>query len=939
MTLIKRKMIAVMLVLMPFGLVAQVVTINDEVRMGTLENGMKYYIHPNAKPEKKVELRLVVSAGSMQEEEDQLGLAHFTEHMLFNGTKSFPKNKLVDTLEQMGIAFGADLNAYTSFDETVYMLPVPTENRAFLETGFKILREWAGDANMNPEDIDAERGVVFEESRIYKGADQRMYKKFFPSLFAGTLYADRLPIGSDSIIKYAPHEAFVRFYKTWYRPNLMAIIVVGDVTADEGEALVKKYFSDFQNPANPVEKEVVTVEKYEKSKAMVLTDKEATRYNFELYFSNQKQSNPQTIQSYRQQIVNRLFVAILNSRFSDMREVADPPFVRASAGIASNMKGYESFVVSATPTRDMNATVAAVITELNRIQAHGVTAEELDFQKNRVMAGLDNAIKAKANRTSESFVNDYINHFLANEPIPSLEQEQGYYNTIIPSITVAEINKTAQQWIDKSNTFFALITGPDTRKIKLPTDRELVTAIESNLASEVGVYNAKEVVKQLIDANTLTAGTITSETKDSALGATTFVLDNGIKVTYKPTTLKDDQIIVTAIKKGGLNAYSNGITKPNAMFASLVLDELGYGGYTPNDLRKFLSDKKVDVNLGMSEAYNSLSGYSSEKDFETLMQLLHLKLTSLNVDTALFSGFVNTYKTQVSFLTLDPTYAFLDTVNKVYYNNSPEAPIVLPTAEMFEQLSLPIIVDIYNKEFKNTDGLHFYFIGSINEQSVRELAQKYLGSLKNNNTQPKFTDNKLRPVKGFNELEIEKGTDDKSLIVQIYNGELDYNEDLELKATILTEILNIKITEDIREKLGAIYGGGFSMDFQKDPYSYYALTLQLPCGPESVDTVLSILQAELIKIRKEGIAEGDLNKVKLHLKEKYKEAVQDNEYWSQRLMDVYSLEGDANFHSNYLKILDKISPNDIKATANILFAGPTASIFQAVLKPAPKAKD
>lgn len=935
MNIIRRKVMAFAFLVLPFGVVAQVLSTTDEVRIGTLENGMKYYIHPNAKPQKKVELRLVVSAGSMQEEEDQLGIAHFTEHMLFNGTKSFPKNMLVDTLQKMGIAFGADLNAYTSFDETVYMLPIPSENRAYIETGFKILREWAGEANMFPADIDAERGVVFEESRSSKGADQRMYKKYFPNLFAGTLYADRLPIGSDSIIKHAPYSAFERFYKTWYRPNLMALIVVGDISMDEGEALVKKYFSDFQNPATIVEKEVITVEKYEKSKAMVLSDKEATGYSFQLFFSNQAKSKPNTIQTYRQNIVNSLFASIVNSRFSDMREVADPPFANAGVGIYSNMKGYECFVVTATPTNNMNLTIETVITELNRVQKHGVTQDELDFQRKRLMSNLENAIKGKANITSEAIVYDYIANFLEGAPMPSLEQEQSYYNTIVPTITVAEINKAAQSWIDQSNTFFALITGPDTRKIKLPTDREVVAAIEQNLAKEVGEYNAKALKQQLITEE-LVAGKIVSESTDTAFDATTFVLDNGIQVTYKKTALKDDQIRMMAIKKGGTNAYSEGVTKPNAMFASLVLDQVGYGGFTPNDMRKFLSDKKANVGLGMSETHNTLSGSSNEQDFETLMQLIHLKLTSLNYDTTLFNGFINTYKTQLSFLGLDPTYAFLDTLNKVYYKNDAKAPIVLPTPEMFETLDLNVITDIYNKEFKNTDGLHFYFVGSLNPDTVKQFAQLYLGSLKNNNTQPKFIDNGLRAIQGFNELEIAKGADDKSLIVQIYHGELDYNEDLALKASILSEILNIKIIEDIRENLAAIYSGGTGIEFEKDPYSYYKLTLQLPCGPESVDTVLYTLQSELNKLKKEGISEVDLNKVKTNLVTKYKENIQNNEFWMNRLANVYSMEGDKDFYLNYLQILDKISPNDIKATANIIFGGPTSNVFQAVLKPAPK---
>lgn len=917
---------------------AQEVGISNDVYVGRLENGLKYYIHPNAKPSKKLELRLVVNAGSLQETEAQRGVAHFTEHMLFNGTRSYPKNSLVDRLESMGIAFGADLNAYTSFDETVYILPVPTENRANVEEGFKILKEWAGDALLTDEEIDAERTIVLEESRLSKSADRRMYEQYLPGLFNHTLYADRLPIGLDKIIAEAPYSTFRSFYKEWYRPDLMAVIAVGDITVEEAETLIRKYFTALENPAVEKPRAVVSMQPYEKSEAMVLTDKEATAYNTTIYFSPRPVERPLSVQTYRSNIIKGLFTNALNRRLAALKEQARPPFAAGYVEIDDYIRGYEGLTVDITPAADMKTAVTAVLMEVNRMYRYGITAEELETGKKVMLAAVQNQLKEKDATASGTLVSRYISHFLNSTPIEGQELQFGYYNQMLPNISVEEVNKELRDWLDIQRTFFAVMTGPAAGQLPLLSEKETVKLVQEVLKREVTPYVARERKEALVNVGALELqkGSILKETYDKELDVVYYELANGVKVALKSTGYQNDEIIMTADNYGGTSRYNTteDPSKESAFFASMLLDQLGYGDFTPSDLEVYMAGKNAAVSLEMSKVSSKVNGVATVQDLEAMMQLLHLKLTALRKDEQQFESFVNTFKTQLSIMSKDPSTAFMDTLVKAYYNNNHLAPLVVPNEQILQKMNLDKIYAIYEAAFKHTAADFFYvFTGNIDKSIFEKYMLLYLGSLPASTGQLMWTDNGVRPAQGFQEFEYYAGIEDKAVILQITHGKIDYSHDLELKANMLMEILNFKIIEQVREKLGAIYGGGFVINIEKVPYQNYQIYLQLPCGPANVDTILYTVQTELNKLRKEGITQKDLDKVVANYIQVYRTSLESNEDWAERILNINRWEQDKDRFLHFTDVLGNITVHDIKATANLLLGGVSSNIFMGVLYP------
>jgi zinc protease len=739
--------------------------VDPKTKIGKLPNGLTYYIRPNSKPEKKVELRLILNAGSILENDNQQGLAHFMEHMNFNGTKNFPKNKLVDFLQSIGVEFGADLNAYTSFDETVFILPIPTDKPDNLESGFQVIEDWAHNANLTEQDINDERNVVLEESRLGKGADDRMSKKYLPKLFAGSHYADRLPIGIDSILRTFKPEAIRAFYHDWYRPDLMAVAVVGDITVPEAEALIKKHFGSMTNPANERKRNAFEVPTYPEASAMVLTDKEATNYAFQLFFPVSKETVKTTLGDYRSNLIQTMFTQVLNRRLQELTQSANPPFSFASTFANSFLRGYESFGVFGMPANDIQTSVNAIVGELVKAETYGFNNSELEIVKNQFLSGVEKSYNERDKTPSSSLVDEYVRNFLTKEPIPGIENEYNYVKTMLPTITINEINTEAKKWLNKNNydKYFALITGPDAKKMTVPTNIELKDMVDNAFQQKVNANEEKKVATSILDKDPV-AGKIVSETTDKELGATTFTLSNGVKVTIKKTDFKSDEITLEAVKKGGYNNYG-AADKSNTKFLPDVIEAMGYGKFTPTQLEDLLSGKTVGLVPTMDDVYDEIKGNSSVKDFESLLQLTYLQLTSPRTDEDLFKGFISTQKTQLQFLSQNPQVAFIDTMLKTVYHNDPLTPIQVPTVQDVDKIDMNRVVDIYKNEFSNADGLHFFIVGNIDESTIRPLLEKYIASLPAKGSQPTLKDNGLRPISGNNTLVFNKGEEQKSMVL------------------------------------------------------------------------------------------------------------------------------------------------------------------------------
>lgn len=904
--------------------------IDPQVKIGKLGNGLTYYIRENKKPEQKVELRLVVNAGSVLETDNQQGLAHLSEHMAFNGTTHFKKNDIISFLQSIGVGFGNDLNAYTGFDETVYILPIPTDKPGNIEKGFQILEDWAHNVTYKNDDIDGERPIILEESRLGKGANDRIQKKIFPNLFAGSLYAHRLPIGIDSIVKNAPYNVVKSFYKEWYRPNLMAVIVVGDIDPAKAEALIKKYFGSIKNPANEKQRVYAEVPPYEKSLAQVVTDKEATSYSFQVHYSAHKLLPSVTLADYKNDLIKNIFSSLLNQRLRELTQQENPPFVYAGTGFGSMARGYEAFqAVIGTGNSDSLRGLKAFEAELERVKKYGFTEAELDRDKANMLNSIDRAFKEKDKTESENYAEEYIRNFLTQEPIPGIAKEDQYYKELIPNITLNEVNAIGNDLSKNANEFIAL-TGPaPATGVTLPTSDQILSVREEVSKMDIKPYQEKAIATSLIE-KIPTPGKIVSTKKNLVLGTTDFTLSNGVTVTLKTTDFKNDQIVMSAIRAGGKNNYSNK-DKYDAEYLIPVISSMGVGNFSPVDLKKSLTGKTVGVSPYFSGISEGFRGSSSVKDVESMMQLIYLYATSPRVDTALFRSFIQKNKAQLAFVNANPQVVFIDSLYNVIYHHSPLAPIAIPKAEYFDNLNLERILQIYKERFENENEMHFTFVGSITEKELIPLLEKYIASLPATSEKFNYVDNKLRPIDGRKEVTIYKGNEPKAFIMQVYNGEIPYSDALEMKGSAVSEVLNIRINEELREKIQGIYGGGTGFQFDKIPYSNYSFFLQLPCGPEKLDTLLKAAQAEIQSIIKNGPSKENLEKVKKQWHEQHKVNIKENGTWLSQLQSFYFPGDNPDYFINYDKYVDALTTKDVQEAAKLLLS--TKNVVTGILLP------
>ena len=904
---------------------------DSKVKMGKLENGLTYFIRPNAKPEKKVELRLVVNAGSILEDDDQLGLAHMTEHMAFNGTKLFKKNEIISFLQEIGVGFGNDLNAYTIFDETVYMLPIPVDKPGNLEKGFQILEQWAHHITFLDEDIDGERAIVLEESRLGKGAEDRMLKKYLPGLFAGSLYGERLPIGKDSIIQNFKYDVIRRFYRDWYRPDLMAVVVVGDITVEKAEEMIRRYFSGIKNPENPRERKIAEVKPYENNSVLLVTDKEATAYNVAINYPFFKDDPSVILEDYRVSILRSLFTRMLNQRFQELIQKENPPYNFASASFGSYARGSNAFSIYASAgTGDYKRALQVVLEEVERVKRFGFTATELERTKKIILTTYERSYNNRDKTESADYVDEYVDYFLRKEPSPGIEYEFEKVKALLPGITVEELNKLVDTYIKGVNNRFTFITGPEPKaEDKRPGEEELLAVFPAVEKAELKPYEDKQVSSSLIEQKPK-AGKVVQRVVNSKLGTTELTLSNGIKVTLKSTDFKTDQILMNSVRPGGKNHY--GLKdKYNAEYAAPVVQTMGIGNFSPVDLKKVLAGKTVQVAPYINATSEGVKGSSSIKDLETMLQLTWLYYTSPRIDTVLFKSFVQRNKSQLAMLSANPQIAFVDTFYKTLYNNNPLSPVMIPKAAYFDQVDVNRAVAIYKERFGDAGSTHFVFVGSFKEEELTPLIEQYIASLPATAKQFKAVDNKVRIVKGKKNLTVPKGKEEKSLILQYHSGEVPYSSDLELKSQAAAEVLNIRIIEELREKIGGIYGGGIYGGLEKEPYGSFSYVVQLPCGPDKVDTLIKAINKEIKDLIVKGPSQKNLDKVKKQWIEQHKVSIKENEDWLEALVERIYPGNNIDYFVNYEQYVKKLTIKDVQQAAARLLNG--TNVLTAVQMP------
>lgn len=889
--------------------------VEPRLKIGKLANGLTYYIQKNTRPEKKVELRLVVNAGSILEDDDQLGLAHFTEHMAFNGSAHFKKNELVSFLQTIGVEFGADLNAQTGFDETIYILPIPTDKKENVEKGFQILGDWAGSVAFGGAEIDKERGVVLEESRRGKGAEDRMFRVVYPKMFQGSRYADRLPIGKDDILKNFKHDVIRRFYRDWYRPNLMAVIVVGDIEPSEAERLVKLNFEKLKNPAKERERTLAKVPARTQSEGVVVLDKEATNHVLEIDYGYHKSSDQVTVGDYRQLLVRLLFTSMLSQRMQELTQKADPPFVFGGSNIGGWARGYEAYQSFAyIGQRGVEPAIAALTLENERARKFGFTAGELERVKKALMKNIERSFNERDKTESEQIAEEYIRNFLEQEPIPGIENEFNYYKKFLEGITLSEVNAFAANTIPAPDAKkLVILTGPENASFKIPSGEELLAMTDASSAIAPAPYEEKAVAASIMETPPK-AGTILSEKENKELGTWELSLSNGVNVVLKPTDFKNDQVVMNASRFGGQYLFDPK-DRFNAEFASTVVTQMGVAQFAPLDLRKVLAGKTAAAAPRITTISETMNGGSSAVDVETMLQLVYLYFTQPRKDDELFKSFVTKQQALYQNMAADPQFTFQDSVIATLYKNQAWAP-KLPKPGNFAQINEDRALEIYKERFGNANGFTFVIVGKFDMAAMKPLVATYLASLPSSPAKSTFKDVGLRPVKGVVKKEVRKGTEPKSFIRMFWNGESPYSEKELMKIQALTDILNIKLIESLREDLGGIYSGGMYGNMSKNPYNSYSLGISLPCGPENVDKLIKATHAEIEKIKSKGPAATDLEKVKETWKQQYQVNIKDNTFWARQLLAGVETGSTGGELISYEKRVAALTIADVKDAAN-----------------------
>ncbi len=905
------------------------IPVGPQVKVGKLANGLTYYIQNNAMPAQKVELRLVVKAGSILEDDDQQGLAHFIEHMAFNGSTHFKKHELVSYLQSIGVKFGADLNAYTSFDETVYILPIPTDKKENIDTAFQVLEDWAGGATLNDADIDKERDIILEEARLGKGSSDRMNKVLLPKLFNGSKYAQRLPIGQEAIIKNFKYEALKRFYADWYRPDLMAVVVVGDVDPQAAETMIHAHFAGLKNPPKERARSYAPIAARSTSSGLVVTDKEAGSNALLIRYPLQAIKRDVTLGDYRQKLVETLSTAILAQRLQELTQQANPPFLGASSGKDKLAPGYESYSTMAMIGRKGVApAIAAVVQENERARQLGFSAAELDRSKKNMQRNYDRYFSERDKTDSSSYAAEYIRNFLDSESIPGIANEYQFTSEMLPGITLAEVNHYAQTTIPSKAKKLVVYMGSTKSDLALPVAAKLVTAVDQAERVKVVAKAEKVLATKLMD-KLPKPGRIVTETHNKALGLVELGLSNGVKVILKPTDFKNDQVLMSGVRFGGQSLFEQK-DMFNARYASSLVGQMGLKTFSPTDVQKVLAGKSAVVQTALSNYTDNFSASAGSSDLETMFQLFYLKLENPRKDLTLYKAFIDGQQEYSKNAMARPEAVFGDALQTAMYANHPRLAHT-PRPDDFSHVDVDRALAIYSERFSSVKDLTLIIVGSFDVEKIKPLLATYVASLPARDIVTAYRDLGIRPVAGIVKQDVHSGSEPKSSVSINFSGTATYSEDESLRFQALMDVMNLKITDVLREKLTLIYGGGMGGSLSRIPYGNYLIGVNLPCGPENVDKVIAATFNEIEQIKRDGPQAAELEKVKQNWTKRHQIAMRENGYWLGRLQSSLLTDSDPALILSYEKRINAISADDVKAAAQRYFD--TANYVQAVLYP------
>ena len=887
------------------------IPIDPNVRIGKLDNGLTYYIRHNELPEKRADFYIAQKVGSILEEDNQRGLAHFLEHMCFNGTTNFPGKGIINWLETIGVRFGENLNAYTSIEETVYNIDnVPVIRDGIVDSCLLILHDWANDLTLAEAEIDNERGVIHEEWRTGQGAMMRMYEQALPKAMEGSKYGHRLPIGTIEVIDNFPYQALRDYYKAWYRPDQQGIIVVGDIDVDKVEAKIKELFSPIQMPANAPERKYEPVPDNKEPIVTIAKDKEQPSTMIYLWHKHPATPNEAkgNIGYLVQNYLFSMISSMMHARLEELRQGANPPFIYAASGDSDFLmaKTTEAFVGMAMSKDDgIPTALSALVREIERARKFGFTASEYARAKADYLRELESAYNERDKMKNDEYVEEYVRHFIDNEPIPGIETEYAIMNQLVPNIPVEAINSILPQLIKDENIVINIF-GPDKEGMVYPTEAEILDVLKKTKAEEITAYEDKVSDEPLLK-ETPKAGKIV-KTEEGPFGSTALTLSNGVRVVVKNTDFKADDIRMRAYSPGGTSIFGTNEFIQIKMLNS-VASLGGLGNFSNVDLEKVLAGKKASVNAIVGSQTEILSGYCSPKDLETLMQLVYLSFTAPRMDDDAFESFKQRTKASLANQEANPMTALTDTLQKEMYGNHPMAKRF--KAEMVDQIDYNRIMEMYKDRFKEAGDFTFLFVGNINMEEAKPLIETYLGGLPTINRKENFKDIQMDIRKGTHKNVFEKQMETpKASVISIISGNCEYNLKNDLLMTMLSQTMDMVYIETIREKEGATYGVSTTGMISRYPKDEAVFQIYFDTDPAKREKMEQLVMAELQKVAQEGPRPEHLAKVKEFLLKKHLENVKENGYWLNKLNEYYWYNTDMD--SNYDKLLNEITVEDVK---------------------------
>ena len=893
---------------------------DPSVTVGKLSNGMTYYVRRNTEPLNRAQLSLVVNAGSVLEEEDERGLAHFVEHMAFNGTERFEKQQIIDYLESIGSTFGADLNAYTSFDETVYWLEIPTDDPEILETAFEILSDWAYAVSFTPEEVELERDVILEEWRLRQGFGSRFQENWFPPIFGESRYTERSPIGLTEVIETAPREDLVGFYERWYRPDLMAVVAVGDFDTELIEAKIKQHFAPPPEGEAMQERSAVSssttrptfdVSEHNDPRINVFTDPESP-VNQVILVRKLAPETGQDLPAFRRNVVEALAFMMLNARLFERGQAADPPYLGAGGQRGAFVTPVDLVQFWAWVEQDgIEIGFAALLEEMQRARQHGFTESELAREKVNLLSSIEKAYKERDQRKSEDLAGVYTDHFLNGTLTVGIEAEWELYQELLPQISLAEVDELADEWARTDNTVLLVMRPGEPDPI---SDDELSAEVQAQLQTsdslEVEAYvDAFDDVPLM--AQLPSPGSIVDEEALESIDAQKWVLSNGVTVIAKQTDFRNDEVVFTAFSPGG-HSLVDDADHVSATYTAQIVGSSGVGAHDNISLEKLLAGKVVSVYPYISELFEGFGGNASPDDLETLFQLINLYATAPRLDENVYSRYFSSLQSTAETRDEQPDAVLFDTFDSVLsQNHFRRRPL---TPELLDELSMERALAVYADRFADLGDSTFVFVGAFDWDELRSLTTTYLASLPTIGRVEQWRDVGIDPPTGLEDHTVRSGIEPRSISIVAFVGDMDWSRQESLTLRVAGEILQIRLREQLREALGGTYFVNVGAGGNPLPDPEYRVSIIYGSDPNRADELLQAVLEEVDWLQS-GADQEDLDTVKELLRTPREEQLRENNFWLNQIETIMQRGESFTVINDFEEWLDAITLEQVTAAA------------------------